>query len=109
MHSSADRHATPSVWLTAARAATPTSWRPRPAVGRHAVPDFYYLTCPRAASAIGTLEAGGVMREMTQRLAEDADLAGATAAAHEAYLADRRGTATSPRSRASPPAVCRTG
>lgn len=27
-------------------------------------PTLYYLTCPRAASAIGTLEANGVMKEM---------------------------------------------
>ena len=33
-------------------------------------PTMYYLTCPRAASAIGTLEADGVMKEMTARLAE---------------------------------------
>ena len=32
-------------------------------------PTLYYLTCPRAAGAIGTLEAEGMMREMTERLA----------------------------------------
>jgi hypothetical protein len=53
-------------------------------------PTFYYLTCPRAASEIGTLEAGGLMREMTQRLSEDDDLAERYRAAHEAYLDDRR-------------------
>jgi uncharacterized protein len=53
-------------------------------------PTFYYLTCPRAASEIGTLEAGGVMREMTQRLADDTDLAERYRAAHEAYLDERR-------------------
>jgi hypothetical protein len=37
-------------------------------------PTTFYLTCPRAASMIGTLEASGLMREMTERLAEDADL-----------------------------------
>ncbi|WP_369199841.1 DUF501 domain-containing protein [Streptomyces sp. PU-14G] len=52
-------------------------------------PTTYYLTCPRAASAIGTLEADGVMREMTQRLGEDAELADAYRAAHEDYLARR--------------------
>ncbi len=40
-------------------------------------PTLYYLTCPRAASAIGRLEAGGLMREMTERLAADPDLAAA--------------------------------
>ncbi len=52
-------------------------------------PTLYYLTCPRAAAEIGTLEAGGVMREMTARLEVDADLALAHRNAHEAYLADR--------------------
>jgi uncharacterized protein len=52
-------------------------------------PTLYYLTCPRAASAIGTLEADGVMREMTERLAADEKLAAAYRAAHEDYLARR--------------------
>jgi uncharacterized protein len=52
-------------------------------------PTTYYLTCPRAASAIGTLEADGVMKEMTARLAADEDLAAAYRAAHEDYLARR--------------------
>lgn len=52
-------------------------------------PTTFYLTCPRAASAIGTLEASGLMREMTDRLGEDAELADAYAAAHERYLRAR--------------------
>ncbi|MEU5834561.1 DUF501 domain-containing protein [Streptomyces diacarni] len=52
-------------------------------------PTTYYLTCPRAASAIGTLEADGVMRQMTERLGQDAELADAYRAAHEDYLARR--------------------
>ena len=52
-------------------------------------PTLYYLTCPRAASAIGTLEAEGVMREMTERLAADPALAREYAMAHQDYL-DRR-------------------
>jgi hypothetical protein len=52
-------------------------------------PTFYYLTCPRAASLVGTLEAGGLMREMSQRLGDDAQLAAAYDAAHRSYLADR--------------------
>jgi hypothetical protein len=52
-------------------------------------PTLYYLTCPRAASAIGTLEADGVMKTMTARLAEDEELAAAYRAAHEDYLARR--------------------
>ena len=53
-------------------------------------PTFYYLTCPRAASEIGTLEAGGLMRDMTERLAEDEGLATRYRDAHDAYLSDRR-------------------
>jgi len=52
-------------------------------------PTTFYLTCPRAASLIGTLEASGLMKEMTARLAEDPDLAQAYAAAHDRYLAAR--------------------
>jgi hypothetical protein len=52
-------------------------------------PTFYYLTCPRASSEIGTLEASGLMREMTARIAEDPELAAAYQSAHDAYLADR--------------------
>ncbi|MFF2367697.1 DUF501 domain-containing protein [Streptomyces sp. NPDC058122] len=52
-------------------------------------PTTYYLTCPRAASAIGTLEANGVMKEMTERLATDPELAAAYRAAHEDYIARR--------------------
>jgi hypothetical protein len=52
-------------------------------------PTLYYLTCPRAAAAIGTLESSGLMREMTARLQADDELAGAYRRAHEAYLARR--------------------
>ena len=52
-------------------------------------PTLYYLTCPRAASAIGTLEANGVMKEMTERLASDPELAAAYRAAHEDYIRRR--------------------
>jgi hypothetical protein len=52
-------------------------------------PTTFYLTCPRAASMIGTLEASGLMREMTERLAEDDELAAGYQRAHEAYLAAR--------------------
>jgi uncharacterized protein len=56
-------------------------------------PTLYYLTCPRAASAIGRLEASGLMREMTERLKTDADLAEAYRRAHESYLARREAIA----------------
>lgn len=52
-------------------------------------PTTYYLTCPRAASAIGTLEANGVMKEMTERLQSDPELAAAYRSAHEDYIARR--------------------
>nr|WP_218849571.1 DUF501 domain-containing protein [Nocardioides perillae] len=52
-------------------------------------PTTYYLTCPRAASRIGTLEGGGLMREMQQRLADDDELAAAYARAHQRYLEAR--------------------
>ncbi|MFA6575054.1 MAG: DUF501 domain-containing protein [Nocardioides sp.] len=52
-------------------------------------PTTFYLTCPRAASLIGTLEGSGLMKEMQSRLADDPDLAAAYRAAHEAYLATR--------------------
>ena len=52
-------------------------------------PTLYYLTCPRASSEVGTLEAAGVMSEMTKRLGDDAELAAAYRRAHEAYLTDR--------------------
>jgi hypothetical protein len=52
-------------------------------------PTLYYLTCPRAAAAIGTLESSGVMRDMTDRLRADPELAAAYLAAHQSYLARR--------------------
>lgn len=52
-------------------------------------PTLYYLTCPRACSGVGRLEATGLMAEMTQRLRDDAALATSYESAHQAYLADR--------------------
>jgi hypothetical protein len=52
-------------------------------------PTLYYLTCPRAAAAIGTLEASGMMREMTERLQTDEELGAAYRGAHESYLGRR--------------------
>lgn len=49
-------------------------------------PTLYYLTCPRAAAAIGTLESSGMMRTMEADLQGDAELASAYRAAHESYL-----------------------
>ena len=52
-------------------------------------PTTFYLTCPRAASLIGTLEGSGLMKEMQARLGEDPELAAGYRDAHEAYLAFR--------------------
>jgi hypothetical protein len=52
-------------------------------------PTLYYLTCPRAAAAASRLEAAGVMRQMTERLATDVDLRAAYLAAHTSYLRER--------------------
>ena len=56
-------------------------------------PTLYYLTCPRAASAIGRLESSGLMSEMTQRLRSDPQLAARYRRAHESYLARREAIA----------------
>jgi hypothetical protein len=59
-------------------------------------PTTYYLTCPRAASLVGTLEGSGLMRDMEARLRADPELAAAYRAAHEAYLSDREALADVP-------------
>lgn len=57
--------------------------------GGEPFPTLYYLTCPRAAAAVGRLEAAGVMRQMERQLAEDEDLRAAYLAAHRDYLSRR--------------------
>ena len=52
-------------------------------------PTLYYVTCPRLSSMIGTLESSGLMRDMSDRLRSDAELAAAYRASHDAYLARR--------------------
>lgn len=52
-------------------------------------PTTYYLTCQRAVAGCSTLEAQGVMAEMTERLKHDEELASQYRKAHEAYIADR--------------------
>jgi hypothetical protein len=52
-------------------------------------PTLYYLTCPRAASAIGTLESEGLMKDMNERLKADPALAEAYDAAYRSYIATR--------------------
>ena len=58
-------------------------------------PTVYYLTCPRACSAVGTLEAEGQMRRFEEILA-DPDVRAAYERAHRAYLADREAIAGVP-------------
>ena len=57
-------------------------------------PTLYYLTCPRASAAVSKLEASGMMREMTARLA-DGGLRGRYESAHRDYLARRDAAARS--------------
>ena len=52
-------------------------------------PTTFYLTHPGAVSAVSTLEASGVMREMSARLAADPGLAEGHRRAHEDYLRRR--------------------
>ena len=52
-------------------------------------PTTFYLTCPRAASLIGTLEGSGLMAQMTERLRTDESLAAAYRSAHARYLEAR--------------------
>jgi hypothetical protein len=52
-------------------------------------PTLYYLSHPAATASLSTLEATGVMAELTAELESDDDLAAAYRSAHEAYLADR--------------------
>jgi len=56
-------------------------------------PTLYYLTCPRAAAAVSGLEAAGMMRRMTARLADESTRA-EYVRAHRDYLARRNAAAT---------------
>ncbi|WP_374113375.1 DUF501 domain-containing protein, partial [Frankia sp. AgB1.8] len=60
-------------------------------------PTLYYLTCPRASSAVARLESSGLMREMTARLGTEPELAAAYQSAHEDYLARRDALGGPPR------------
>jgi hypothetical protein len=51
-------------------------------------PTLYYLTCPRANAAVSKLEASGLMRDMTARLADDG-LRRRYESAHRDYLTRR--------------------
>ena len=52
-------------------------------------PTLYYLTHPALTAAASRLESSGLMREMTERLQQDPELAAAYRRAHESYLAER--------------------
>jgi len=52
-------------------------------------PTLFYLTCPRASAGMSRLEAAGMMREMTVRLAADSGLRARYQAAHADYLRRR--------------------
>jgi hypothetical protein len=66
-------------------------------------PTLYYLTCPRAAAAISTLEASGEMKRMAGRLATDEGLRGEYQAAHRDYLQRRAAAARAAGQRPLPP------
>src|SRR5690606_9568014 len=68
-------------------------------------PTVYYLTCPRAASAVGTLESSGLMREMQARPPEDPGLAAACGAAHGSSRARRDESAREEGSEPLPPGM----
>ena len=52
-------------------------------------PTLYYLTHPVLTAAASRLESTGMMREMTERLGRDPELAAGYRRAHESYLSDR--------------------
>src|SRR5207302_6556008 len=52
-------------------------------------PTLYYLTCPRATTAASGLEAAGLMRDLTERLARDPATRERYEDAHRDYLARR--------------------
>jgi hypothetical protein len=59
-------------------------------------PTLFYLTCPRAVAECSRLESAGVMKEMTQRLADDPELAERYRASHEDYLTRREAVGNVP-------------
>jgi hypothetical protein len=52
-------------------------------------PTLYYLTHPVLTAAASRLETTGLMRDMTERLHHEPDVAAAYRRAHESYLAER--------------------
>ena len=72
-------------------------------------PTLYYLTCPRATVAMSRLEAAGLMREMTGRLAADPELRRAQLAAHHDYLTRRDAAARAAGVEPLPPGTASAG
>ena len=72
-------------------------------------PTLFYLTCPRACGALSSLEAAGVMREMTARLQTDPLLRSRYQAAHEDYLSRRDEAAATAGLETLPPGTQSTG
>ncbi len=52
-------------------------------------PTLYYLTHPALTAAASRLESSGMMRDMSDRLAQNPDLSAAYRRAHELYLEER--------------------
>lgn len=62
--------------------------KPRLASGEP-FPTFYYLTHPWLTARLSTLEAGGLMATLQDRLALEPELQASYLKAHESYLAER--------------------
>ncbi len=52
-------------------------------------PTLFYLTHPALTAAASRLESAGLMRDMSERLQQDSELAAAYRRAHDSYLAER--------------------
>jgi uncharacterized protein len=52
-------------------------------------PTRWWLSCPLAVKAVSTLEHGGTMRQLNDRLESEPDLAASYATAHERYIESR--------------------
>jgi hypothetical protein len=59
-------------------------------------PTLYWLACPAARVAVGRLEAAGWNAKLSERVADEPELAAAHAAAHAGYLAQRDAMAPLP-------------
>jgi len=71
-------HHVPAVVLTAPRLEDGTPF-----------PTMFYLCCKELNAAVSRMESSGLMKEMTDRLGQDLDLAAGYRRAHESYLVNR--------------------